>query len=43
MADTSPTLRLPSVTAAVLRGADLVRVHDVSQMARVVRVAEALR
>ncbi len=32
-----------SVTAAVLRGADLVRVHDVRQMARVVRVAEALR
>ena len=32
-----------SVTAAVLRGADIVRVHDVRQMARVVRMAEALR
>ena len=32
-----------SVTAAVLRGADIVRVHDVRQMTRVVRVAEALR
>jgi len=32
-----------SVTAAVLRGADIVRVHDVQAMTRVVRVAEALR
>jgi dihydropteroate synthase len=32
-----------SVTAAILRGADLVRVHDVKEMTRVVRVAEALR
>ena len=32
-----------SVTAAVLRGADIVRVHDVRQMFQVVRVAEALR
>jgi dihydropteroate synthase len=32
-----------SVTAAVLRGADIVRVHDVRAMTRVVRVAEALR
>jgi dihydropteroate synthase len=32
-----------SVAAAVLRGADIVRVHDVREMARVVRVAEALR
>ena len=39
--------RLPgtiaSVTAAVLRGADVVRVHDVAEVARAVRVAEALR
>jgi len=39
--------RLPgtiaSVTAAVLRGADVVRVHDVSEVVRAVRVAEALR
>ena len=39
--------RLPgtiaSVTAAVLRGADIVRVHDVAEVARAVRVAEALR
>jgi dihydropteroate synthase len=27
----------------VLRGADIVRVHDVAEMVRVVRVAEALR
>ena len=32
-----------TVTAAVLRGAAVVRVHDVNQMTRVVRVAEALR
>jgi dihydropteroate synthase len=32
-----------AVAAAVLRGADIVRVHDVAQMVRVVRVAEALR
>ena len=31
------------VAAAVLRGADVVRVHDVERMARVVRVAEGLR
>jgi len=31
------------VAAAVLRGADIVRVHDVKAMTRVVRVAEALR
>ena len=39
--------RLPgtiaSVTAAVLRGADVVRVHDVAEVVRAVRVAEALR
>ena len=39
--------RLPgtiaSVTAAVLRGADIVRVHDVADIVRAVRVAEALR
>lgn len=32
-----------SVTAAILRGAGVVRVHDVGEMALVVRVAEALR
>jgi dihydropteroate synthase len=32
-----------AVAAAVLRGADIVRVHDVGEMTRVVRVAEALR
>jgi dihydropteroate synthase len=32
-----------SVTAGILRGADIVRVHDVLEMTRVVRVAEALR
>ena len=32
-----------SVTAAILQGADLVRVHDVKEMTRVARVAEALR
>ena len=32
-----------SVTAAILQGADIVRVHDVKEMARVARVAEALR
>jgi dihydropteroate synthase len=39
--------RLPgtiaAVTAAVLRGADVVRVHDVGDVVRAVRVAEALR
>jgi dihydropteroate synthase len=39
--------RLPgtiaSLTAAVLRGADVVRVHDVAEVVRAVRVAEALR
>ena len=32
-----------SVVASVLRGADIVRVHDVPEMVRAVRVAEALR
>jgi dihydropteroate synthase len=32
-----------AVTASVLRGADVVRVHDVPEMLAVVRVAEALR
>jgi dihydropteroate synthase len=32
-----------TVAAVVLRGADIVRVHDVKAMTRVVRVAEALR
>lgn len=32
-----------AVTAAVLRGADIVRVHDVPEMLAVVQVAEALR
>jgi dihydropteroate synthase len=32
-----------AVAAAVLRGADVVRVHDVERMVRVVRVAEGLR
>ena len=32
-----------SVTAAILQGADIVRVHDVKEMTRVARVAEALR
>jgi dihydropteroate synthase len=32
-----------TVAAAVLRGADVVRVHDVRQMARVVRVADRMR
>ncbi len=32
-----------SVAAAVLRGANVIRVHDVREMSRVVRVAEALR
>jgi dihydropteroate synthase len=32
-----------SVAVAILRGADIVRVHDVRAMARVVRVTEALR
>jgi dihydropteroate synthase len=31
------------VTAAVLRGADFVRVHDVQSMARVVKIADAIR
>jgi dihydropteroate synthase len=32
-----------TVTAAVLRGVDVVRVHDVREMARVVRVADRMR
>jgi dihydropteroate synthase len=32
-----------TVTAAVLRGSDVVRVHDVREMARVVRVADQMR
>jgi len=32
-----------TVTAAVLRGADVVRVHDVRQMTRVVKVADQMR
>ncbi len=32
-----------TVTAAVLRGADVVRVHDVREMARVVRTADHMR
>jgi dihydropteroate synthase len=32
-----------TVTAAVLRGADVVRVHDVREMTRVVRVADRMR
>ena len=32
-----------TVTAAVVRGADIVRVHDVREMTRVVRVAERMR
>jgi dihydropteroate synthase len=32
-----------TVTAAVLRGADVVRVHDVLAMTRVVRVADRMR
>jgi dihydropteroate synthase len=32
-----------TVAVAILRGADIVRVHDVRAMARVVRVTEALR
>ena len=32
-----------TVVAAVLRGADIVRVHDVLEMTRVVRVADHLR
>jgi len=32
-----------SVAVAILRGADIVRVHDVRAMTRVVRVVEALR
>jgi dihydropteroate synthase len=32
-----------TIAAAVLRGADIVRVHDVRTMARVARVAAALR
>jgi len=31
------------VTASILRGADLVRVHDVREMMRVVRVADRMR
>ena len=32
-----------TVTAAILRGAHIVRVHDVRQMTRVVRVADHMR
>jgi dihydropteroate synthase len=32
-----------TVTAAVLRGADVVRVHDVLEMTRVARVADRMR
>ncbi len=32
-----------TVTAAILRGADVVRVHDVREMMRVVRVADRMR
>ncbi len=32
-----------TVAVSILRGADVVRVHDVAEMVRVVRVAEALR
>ena len=32
-----------TVAAAVLRGADVVRVHDVREMARVARVADRMR
>ena len=32
-----------TITAAVLRGVDLVRVHDVREMTRVVRVADQMR
>ncbi len=31
------------VTAAILKGADMVRVHDVKAMARVVKIADAIR
>ena len=34
---------MATVVAAVLRGADIVRVHDVAQMARAVRVADHMR
>jgi dihydropteroate synthase len=34
---------MATVVAAVLRGADIVRVHDVAQMTRAVRVADHLR
>jgi dihydropteroate synthase len=32
-----------TVTAAILRGADVVRVHDVREMVRVARVADRMR
>jgi dihydropteroate synthase len=32
-----------TVTAAVLRGADVVRVHDVREMTRVVKIADLMR
>jgi dihydropteroate synthase len=32
-----------AITASILKGADFVRVHDVKRMARVVRIADALR
>ena len=31
-----------TVTAAILKGANIVRVHDVSRMARVVRMTDAI-
>jgi dihydropteroate synthase len=32
-----------AVTAAILKGANMVRVHDVKAMARVVKIADAIR
>jgi len=32
-----------TVTAAILRGADVVRVHDVREMTRVVQIADRMR
>jgi len=40
---THAVLLIMAVAAAVLHGARLVRVHDVAAMARVVRVADAIR
>ncbi len=34
---------MATVVAAVLRGADIVRVHDVAQMTRAVRAADHMR